>query len=273
MSGNRRRARLNDIAGIVGALREPVETPDFTCSILERVHAEKPFVPPQTRRLLPLVRLGAAGAAAMAVFIVTLIIFIRPDLPERLGAPPSVTTELLLSAESGVTDNIVELRSSLRVFSAAADPRRLTALSVPLAAESLPEGSPFTLPDVLVAHAAPEPPSDIALVSFLTVPGPIPAPVAVAIPQGGAPLMADADLRAFISPSFADVSSAAAEYRRGSLPWQRSALVSHTRRSPVVFSTNFTVTRPAPNPGAPTLVKELVPLITGQPAGDDMLLR
>jgi hypothetical protein len=73
---------------------------------------------------------------------------------------------------------------------------------------------------------------------------------------------------ALVEPSFAADSRAAAA------PWQRAAIASQPWRGrPLTFMTTPHGLRSRINLESPPLVKELFPLITGQPAGDELQIR
>jgi hypothetical protein len=275
MSGKQRRARLDDIARIAGALREPVETPDFTSSILERVHAEKPFTAPRTRRWMPVVRVSAACVAVLGVFAFTLIVFIKPDLPEKLGAPPSVTTDLVQSAEHGVANKVAGVFESVQLVRRAADPRALLVVRLQNSTPT-PEASAIASSSEPQADAVLDlsPPPAVAapdmIVSFATIPAPLPSPVAVVYPRVPPE---PADYAAFTRASFVETRFAVDD-RSGGIPWQRAAMVSQPWGGRAAYLPTFAPdTRPRLNSGTPMLLKELFPLITGQPAGDDLQIR
>ena len=276
MSGQRRRARLNDIAKIAEALRDPVETPDFTSSILERVHAQKPFAPPETRRWVPVVRIGAVALSLMTVFAMTLIIFVKPDLPEQLGAAPSVTTELVLSAEDGVTTRVAELRDGVRALTEAADPLRLIPLHVAADSALAQQQDPALTTEAFPASSTPEPAFTASTVIL-----PLPAPMTVNRPPPAIHTWRDAafasDTPAIdASHSFAGLTNPSS-LGYGALPsgsFHRTTLVSRYKTTLASSFSPMTSPKPHPvKPASPTLVKELVNLITGQPAGDEQVIR
>ncbi len=269
MSGNPRRARLNDIARIADTLREPVETPDFTSSILERVHAEKPFIAPRTRRWVPMVKIGAASVSLLSVFAVTMIVFMKPELPEQLGAAPSVTTELVQSAESGFTDKVADVLNTMKTVSRAADPRQL--LVDVRFAQASSTSEPTAVVEVALDTAPVErDPLSGMTVSMVTLPTPLPTPVAMATPQLPPEV---ADYAVFTKASFSEPRFASDD-RNGGVPWQRAVAVSQPWVGRSAYLPTFApITRPRLNPDSPMLLKELFPLITGQRAGDELQIR
>jgi hypothetical protein len=281
MSENRRRARLQDIAGIADALRDPVETPDFTSSILQRVHAEKPFVDPATRRWVPVVRLGAAGLAVMTIFAMTLIIFIKPELPEQLGAVPSVTTEFVTSAEDGLASGVAGLRSSVRKLSDAADTRRFIALTVAPSATAQPVATAEPAPVLLQSRTIAEPPSQPLQLAVTTVALPVPAPVAVTIPSAGTYAWREAGMAYGLPGHTRNIPGISLPEIHATLaadaPSRRTAHeptgVSRYKTSLATYAAFTSSKPPALNPASPSLVKDLVNLITGQPAGDEQFIR
>lgn len=266
MSDRQRRARLNDIAQIAGALREPVETPDFTSSILERVHAEKPFIAPQTRRWVPVVRIGAVGLSLVTVFAMTLIVFIKPDLPEQLGAPASVTTELVLSAETGIADKVAGVFDTVKNVGRAADPRQLFAeVSMPAIAAAT-DPAPTVVPDIPLELSPMQ--HRPATASILTTPASLPSPMMMASVE----LPNVADYAAFTNASLAEPRFAADN--RTSVPWQRAVMVSQPWVGRSTYVPTITpVARPRLNQDSPVLLKELFPLITGQSVKDELQIR
>ena len=282
MSGQRRRARLNDIAKIAEALRDPVETPDFTSSILERVHATKPFAAPETRRWVPVVRIGAVALSLMTVFAMTLIIFVKPDLPEQLGAAPSVTTELVLSAENGVTSRVAELRKGVRALTEVTEPLRLVPLQISLDAPLTQHDDPILAAEAFpTASPRPQPVSEPSDIASATVVLPLPAPMAVRLPQPATYSWRDASMAASFASADAAYPSMDTAYGVGSgyraAPagsFHRTTLVSQYKTTLASYIPPMTSPKPHPvKPASPTLVKELVNLITGQPAGDEHVIR
>lgn len=268
MSDRRRRAKLNDIAQIASALREPVETPDFTTSILERVHAEKPFASAQTRRWVPVVRIGAVCVTLLTVFVMTLIVFVKPDLPEKLGAPVSVTTELVQSTEEGIVTRVAALRESVETISRGADIRVILSRhtsEAPVAGTTLRTAYEPIPPAPL--NVMPE----RARFADASVPAAFPL-AAAAVPE---PLAGDlADYADFVRGTLIDASYPAADMRAGAAPWQRAAIASQPWRGrPMPFVPVFAGSHPRLNPDAPPLVQELFPLITGQPVGEELQIR
>jgi hypothetical protein len=219
---------------------------------------------------MPLVRVSAACVAVLGVFAFTLIVFIKPDLPEKLGADPSVTTELVQSAEHGVANKFAGVIESVQAVRRAADPRMLLKIQ--------------KAPEAPIASALPEPQGDAILnisppppvvgpdmsVMVATIPAPLPSPVALVFPQ----LPPEpADYAAFTRASFVETRFSIDD-RSGGIPWQRAAMLSQPGGGRAVYLPTFApATRPHLNSGTPMLLKELFPLITGQPAGDDLQIR
>lgn len=262
MSVPRRREKLQDIAKIADALRDPVETPDLTSSILERVHAQRPFVDERTRQWVPVVRVGAAAVAALSVFAVTLIIFIKPTLPEQLGAAPSVTTELFNSAEEGVTSSVAGIFGGMKKLGDAADPRRFVAAT---ALESSPAPAPIQ-DQPLVSSTRPSIAEPLTVTSTPLVFA-VQSPVPVAFPD--ASVFASAGRR---HTSFESVGVSSAEIQ-AALRAHRGENLSQYKTSLASFSLPLTSPRPSVNRTSPALVKDLLNYVTGQPAGDDQVVR
>jgi hypothetical protein len=255
MSGPGRREKLRDIAKIAEALRDPVDAPDLTSSILERVHAQRPFVDARTRQWVPFVRVGAAAVAALGVFAVTLIIFIKPTLPEQLGAAPSVTTELFNSAEHGVTSSVASLRDGMRSLSAAADPRRLVPAPSSEAFPPEPDA-----PSMATVASAPLPIEPVR-VTVAPVVFPLQSPLPVSMSYAGLPRRTTLEQ---VGVSTAEVHAILGGTHGANLSRYKTSLAS--------FTPPMTSPKPGVNRTSPALVKDLVDFITGQP-GDDPVLR
>ncbi len=93
MNERNRRARLDDIRRVAETLREsPIEAPDFTASILDRVDAERPFLAPSVRRRLPWVRIGLGVCVAATTLMVAMTYRVAPNAVRVVslqGAPVS----------------------------------------------------------------------------------------------------------------------------------------------------------------------------------------
>ena len=73
MNRHSRRAKLDNIAHVGETLRAaPIEAPDFTSSILDRVDVERPFLAPSVRRKLPWIRLMLGACVAFSVLSIAL---------------------------------------------------------------------------------------------------------------------------------------------------------------------------------------------------------
>jgi hypothetical protein len=87
VSANPRRARLERIHRIAESLREPVDAPDLTSSILSRVHEQRPFLAGRTRRWILWARLGVGAAAVFMVLMVVIIQRTAPQATNWCGRP------------------------------------------------------------------------------------------------------------------------------------------------------------------------------------------
>ena len=87
-----RRARLDDIAEIATTLRAaPIEAPDFTSSILDRVDVERPFLAPSVRRRLPWIRVGLGACVALGALSIALTHRWAPQVVQLAGQPAPIS--------------------------------------------------------------------------------------------------------------------------------------------------------------------------------------
>lgn len=77
-------------------LREPIDTPDLSIAILDRVHARRRFLPLQSRRFITAGRVGIAAGLVGAIGIASLV---QRHVPEvRLNAEPTPVAKLVEAA-------------------------------------------------------------------------------------------------------------------------------------------------------------------------------
>ena len=87
-----RRARLNDIAEIATTLRSaPIDAPDFTSSILDRVDVERPFLAPSVRRRLPWIRIGLGACFAFGALAIALTHRWAPEAVQLADQPAPIS--------------------------------------------------------------------------------------------------------------------------------------------------------------------------------------
>lgn len=93
MNSRSRRARLDDIAAVRDSLHaSPIEAPDFTSSILDRVDVSRPFLAPSVRRKMPWIRIGLAATVAMASLGVALTYRWAPGVAQLAGEPAPISS-------------------------------------------------------------------------------------------------------------------------------------------------------------------------------------
>jgi hypothetical protein len=116
-----RRRRLRDIQDVVSSLREPVQAPDLTRAILERVEAEKPFADERTRRLVWISRLGLAASLAVAAAGVALM---HRSAPQWLHLTPQSQplSDVVATAGDEVVSGLQVFRTRLASAAAARAP-------------------------------------------------------------------------------------------------------------------------------------------------------
>lgn len=87
MNGGERRKKLWEIRAAADEIRNaPIETPDFTKSILDRVDAERPFLAPSVRRKLPWIHVSIGLTIAVGVLAAALV---RREAPNMLAINPA----------------------------------------------------------------------------------------------------------------------------------------------------------------------------------------
>jgi hypothetical protein len=128
---------LQAIAHVADTLRaNPVEAPDFTSSILDRVDAERPFLAPSVRRKLPWIRIGLGVCVAMSVLAVALTHRWAPKAVQLVEQPAPIS-DVVQCVECAAQQHLVNIRPvAFRVTEKDAS-EFLTALA---AAASIAEG-------------------------------------------------------------------------------------------------------------------------------------
>ncbi len=113
MNRPRRRARLDDIAQIASSLRAaPIETPDFTNSILDRVDVERPFLAPSVRRKLPWIRVGLGACVALGTLGVALTHRWAPEAVQLVQQPAPIS-DVVQSIECSTCLKLVAYRPAM----------------------------------------------------------------------------------------------------------------------------------------------------------------
>lgn len=100
MNERSRRNRLDDIRRVAFEMREtPIEAPDFTSSILDRVDAERPFLAPSVRRKLPWIRIGLGACVAFAALSIALTYRWAPKTVQAIAQQPAPISDVVQSVE------------------------------------------------------------------------------------------------------------------------------------------------------------------------------
>jgi hypothetical protein len=108
-----RRARLDEIQRIAEAFREPVETPDFSSSILARVDSQRCFLSSQGRALV----WAGRGAAALTIVLVvlgfTLAARHAPETVQAIAAQPAPVSGVISTVSTQASEQLTALKFSL----------------------------------------------------------------------------------------------------------------------------------------------------------------
>lgn len=108
-----RRARLNDIAEIATTMRSaPIEAPDFTSSILDRVDVERPFLAPSVRRRLPWIRMGLGVCVALGTLAMALTHRWAPEVVQ-LADQPAPISDVVQSIECATCQKFASYRPAV----------------------------------------------------------------------------------------------------------------------------------------------------------------
>ena len=109
-------ARLQDIAHVADTMREsPIQVPDFTSSILDRVDVERPFLAPSVRRKLPWVRIGLGGCVVATTLSVALTHRWAPRTMQ-LAEQPAPISNVVQCVQCTAIQKLVEIRpAAIRV--------------------------------------------------------------------------------------------------------------------------------------------------------------
>lgn len=110
-------AEVATMQRIISLLREPVEAPDLTEPIMERLRVRGAFLPSRTRRFIKYGRWAAALLLASGVLGVALVHRSAPD-SLRLVAPPKPVTGVIRSGSSDVAAGVQQLTQAMNVVSA-----------------------------------------------------------------------------------------------------------------------------------------------------------
>lgn len=117
MKRSDRRKRLSDIADVAASLHAaPIEAPDFTASILDRVDAERAFLAPSVRKKIHVGRWAIGASVALVVLGIALTVRMAPSVVNVAGAPTPITT-VVRTLESNADAHLDGLRKTIRTVS------------------------------------------------------------------------------------------------------------------------------------------------------------
>jgi hypothetical protein len=139
VNGRDRRSKLSDIAAVADSLRSaPIDAPDFTRAILDRVDAERPFLAASVRRRLPWVYASVAGVVCASVLAVCLAHRYAPPSVE-IAAGPRPVSEVVRCVECSVGAPATVIRESVAGVGAVGGVEPAQLLTAVVAAASLSE--------------------------------------------------------------------------------------------------------------------------------------
>lgn len=248
MTPRNRRSKLQDIQQIADSLRAdaPIEggesdLPDFTHAIIQRVHAQRPFLTRRTRRLVVACRYGAAIAAVLTVGGIVLVQATAPRITE-LASPlqPVTFSPAVDSVRDTTTQAVNNVRRCIREINTLTDPARnnvvLASCLEPSAPGAAGDCSPLS---VSVIASSPQARGPYVPVSY-----------------AGSVVAANADETSYFSvnPGIASASG-------------KSRISSLRARSLMMYSPEPYSLRPVSVPAC-SLLDDFPMFITGQPAGD-----
>lgn len=114
MKRSDRRDRLQEIRTVADSLRSaPIDAPDFTSAILDRVDAERPFLAPSTRRKLHLVRWGLGGSVALVVLGVALLHRYAPGAANIASTEPAPISAVVSTVQAKAEQPLMQLRRTV----------------------------------------------------------------------------------------------------------------------------------------------------------------
>lgn len=161
MNRKQRRSKLDEIRLVADSLRaEPIDAPDFTASILDRVDAQRAFLAPSVRRTIPWVRLGVLGGVATLALSAVLVLRYAPESVQLVDRPAplsAVVSSVERNADAPLQALRQNVQDTVRSVTAAEPARVLSAVAA--AATALPEPAPAPL----VAPLAAEPVAAMSL--------------------------------------------------------------------------------------------------------------
>ncbi len=112
MNSDRRRDRLREIHRVAESLREEVAAPDLTDAIIQRVHEQRPFLEPDSRRVLTWCKVGAAS---LALVVAGAVFVIRATTPEMQSMVSPAQPVVFTPAVDSVRESAVLAAERFRV--------------------------------------------------------------------------------------------------------------------------------------------------------------
>ncbi len=112
----------------IDRLREPIETPDLSEVILDRVHGRRRFLPGRSRRMVTAGRLAVAAGVVGAVGLAS---FVQRHAPQvNLGEQPATVSQLVEATEQTAPDRPMLAEQAAETIQASiASPIRALSLS------------------------------------------------------------------------------------------------------------------------------------------------
>jgi len=83
--------RLEKTEDALSELRRPLWSPDFSKSILDRVHRATPYEPPARQRMVTVGRLAIAASVLLGVGVLSVVEYVRPGTT-RIGNQPALVS-------------------------------------------------------------------------------------------------------------------------------------------------------------------------------------
>lgn len=140
MNRRQRQERLHDIREVAEGLRSaPIEAPDFTASILDRVDVERPFLAPSVRRRLPWIRMSLGACVALTALSLALTHRWAPRAVQMVSQQPAPISDVVQCVECAAIRRVASLRP-VRLNVTEGDASRLLAAMATFASISDSEG-------------------------------------------------------------------------------------------------------------------------------------
>lgn len=158
MKRSDRRKRLSELADVSASLRSaPIEAPDFTSSILDRVDAERAFLAPSVRRKIHVTRWALGASVALLVLGVALTVRLVPATANVAGAPTPISA-VVRTVENNADMNLDGLRQTIDSVTKTEPAQVISAVTAFAAVSRAVEfESPAEAPTSLLASGKPSP--------------------------------------------------------------------------------------------------------------------